>query len=104
MYSNFIEEAVRFNRLSVAERFEYIKSNLLTMGIAPQEQTFYSCFGEGHNLFAEIGKNSEKVVLSAHYDGESIFDNNAGVLSLLGMSQTILSSNFPVSVILLCVP
>lgn len=101
MFSNYLEEVVYFNNLDKKSRLIFIRDSLLKLGINPVVQSFYSCFGKGKNLYAEIGNKYQKVVLSAHYDGISIFDNNAAVISLLELSEQILLKELPFSIIIL---
>lgn len=101
MFSNYLEEVIHFNSLDKRSRLIFIKDNLLRLGINPVVQPFNSCFGKGKNIYAEIGNKSKKIVLSAHYDGTSIFDNNAAVISLLEFSQKILLQELPFTIILL---
>ena len=101
MFSNFLEEAIRFNSFDNKSRLIFIKESLLKLSINPVVQPFNSCFGKGENIYAEIGNKNQKIVLSAHYDGASIFDNNAAVISLLELSDKILQQELPFSIILL---
>jgi Zn-dependent M28 family amino/carboxypeptidase len=101
MFSNYLEEVIQFNNLEKKSRLIFIKDNLLRLGINPVVQPFNSCFGKGKNLYAEIGNKNQKIVLSAHYDGISIFDNNAAVISLLELSEKILQQELPFSIIIL---
>jgi Zn-dependent M28 family amino/carboxypeptidase len=101
MYSNFLEDVVYFNNLDKKQRRVFIKDCLLKLGIIPTMQTFDSCFGKGKNIYAEIGNKNKKIVLSAHYDGKSFFDNNAAVITLLQLSNRILNQELPFSIIVL---
>lgn len=101
MFSNYLEEVIHFNSLDKKSRLIFIKDNLLRLGINPVLQPFNSCFGRGVNIYAEIGNKSKKIVLSAHYDGASMFDNNAAVISLLELSEKILQQELSFTIILL---
>jgi len=101
MFDNFLKRVVFFHNLSIVERRNRIESELSEIGVSPKEHVFHSCFGTGCNVWAEIGEKSKKIVLSAHYDGNSIVDNSAGVLSLIGMARQIMKADYPFSVILL---
>lgn len=101
MFSNYLEEVIHFNNLDKKSRLIFIRDSLLKLGINPVVQSFYSCFGNGKNVYAEIGNKYKKVVLSAHYDGTSIFDNNAAIISLLELSEQILRKELPYSIIIL---
>ena len=64
-------------------------------GLNPKLQSFSSCFGEGKNIYVEYGNNYENTtIISAHYDGESFFDNSGGVIALLNVSKEILVNEF----------
>lgn len=101
MFSDYLGEVVHFNNLDKKSRLIFIKDCLLKLGINPVVQSFYSCFGKGKNVYAEIGNKYQKIVLSAHYDGTSIFDNNAAVISLLELSEKLLRQELPFSIIIL---
>lgn len=92
MYSNYLENVIHFNNLDKKQKQQYIWYKLLELGITPQMQDFDSCFGFGKNLFADIGNKQKKVVISAHYDGKHIFDNNAAVITLLQIAEKLLHS------------
>ena len=92
MYKNYLEDVIRFNNLDKKQKQQYIWYKLLESGITPQLQDFQSCFGEGKNIFTEIGNKQKKIVLSAHYDGKSIFDNNAAIITLLQLAEKFLHS------------
>jgi hypothetical protein len=101
MFNSYLEEVIYFNNLDKKSRLIFIRDSLLKLGINPVVQSFYSCFGKGKNVYAEIGNKYQKIVLSAHYDGTSIFDNNAAVISLLELSEQILLKELPFSIIIL---
>lgn len=101
MFSNYLEEVIHFNNLEKKSRLIFINDSLLSLGINPVVQPFNSCFGKGKNIYAEIGNKNQKIILSAHYDGTSIFDNNAAVISLLELSEKILEQELPFSIIIL---
>jgi hypothetical protein len=101
MYNNYLKDVIHFNNLDKKSRLVFIKNRLLLFGINPIIQSFFSCFGKGKNIFAEIGNKSKKIVLTAHYDGTSIFDNNAAVITLLELSCKILPEELPYSIIIL---
>lgn len=101
MSSNYLEKVILFNGLDKRSRLNFIKERLLILGINPVVQPFNSCFGKGENIYAEIGNKSKKIVLSAHYDGTSMFDNNAAVISLLELSEKILQQELSFTIILL---
>ncbi len=92
MYNNYLEDVIHFNSLDKKKKRQYIWYRLLELGITPQLQDFHSCFGEGRNIFADIGNKQKKVVLSAHYDGDSIFDNNGAIIALIELAEKLLHS------------
>ena len=101
MFNNFIEKVLLFSNSLLSERKNWIESCLKKMGIASKTHIFHSCFGEGCNVWAEIGNKQKKLIISAHYDGKSIFDNSAGVFCLIDIAKKILNTGYPFSVILL---
>ncbi len=92
MYKNYLEDVLHFNNLDIKKKQQYIWYKLKELGISPQLQDFHSCFGKGKNIFADIGNKHKKIVISAHYDGNSIFDNNAAIISLLQLAEKLLDT------------
>lgn len=103
MFDNYLKEVIQFNNLNKENKAAFICTKLKEDGFDPQIQTFISCFGEGKNIFAEIGNSNlqNKIIISAHYDGKSLFDNTGGVIALLNVSEIISNHKLPFSFIFL---
>lgn len=103
MADNYLSNVILFNNLNKEDRVSFLYAKLKRNGFNPMIQNFISSFGEGRNLFAEINNDEQKknIVLSAHYDGKSLFDNAGGVIALLDLSKKIQRLKLPFSVGLL---
>lgn len=103
MNDNYLSNIILFNNLNKEDRVSFLYAKLKKNGFNPKIQNFFSSFGEGRNLFAEITNDDQKknIVLSAHYDGESLFDNAGGVIALLDLSKRIQKFKPPISVVIL---
>jgi hypothetical protein len=94
MDNTYFNDIVYFNNLSKKDRVKFITRRLENNGLKTNVQPFSSCFGEGINILVEFGCEFEKTtVISAHYDGESYFDNTGGVISLLSLSTLLKKEN-----------
>ena len=103
MIDNYLKDIFRFNNLDRKNRATFICTKLKECGFIPQIQNFTSCFGEGRNIYAPIDDINlkNKIIISAHYDGESFFDNAGGVIALLHLSKMISNPELPSSTIFL---
>ncbi|MCH8011997.1 MAG: M28 family peptidase [Candidatus Marinimicrobia bacterium] len=103
MADNYLSNVILFSNLNKEERVSFLYAKLKKNGFSPKIQNFFSSFGEGRNIFAEINNDNQKnkIVLSAHYDGESLFDNAGGVNALLDLSKRIRHLELPFSVVIL---
>jgi len=103
MTDTYLSKVILFNNLHKEDRVSFLYAELKKKGFSPKIQDFFSSFGEGRNIFAEINNDDQKknIVLSAHYDGESLFDNAGGVIALLDLSKRIQHLELPFSVGLL---
>lgn len=100
MADNYLSNVILFNNLNKEERVSFLYAKLKKNGLSPKIQNFFSNFGDGRNIFTEINNDNQKknIVLSAHYDGESLFDNAGGVIALLDLSKRIRQLELPFSV------
>lgn len=91
MYNSQLDEIVYFNSLVRNERVEFICSKLREIGCEFQLQNFESSFCKGTNIvvFQTTELLSPVTLLTSHYDGETFYDNNCGVLSLLEITGKI---------------
>lgn len=103
MAANYLSNVILFNNLNKEERVSFLYAKLKKNGFNPKIQNFFSSFGDGRNIFTEINNDDQKknIVLSAHYDGESLFDNAGGVIALLDLSKRIRQLERPFSVVIL---
>jgi Zn-dependent M28 family amino/carboxypeptidase len=103
MFDNYLKNIICLNNLNKEKRVDFITKKLIENSFTPQTQTFVSCFGEGKNVYARIGDISKQntIVISAHYDGESFFDNTGGVIALLNLSIKFSSLDLPFPIIIL---
>jgi hypothetical protein len=103
MTDNYLSNVILFNNLNKEERLSFLYTKLKKNGFNPKIQNFFSSFGEGRNIFTEINNDNQKknIILSAHYDGDSLFDNAGGVIALLDLSKKMQQSELPLSVSIL---
>ena len=89
MFNNYINEISAFHKLSKDEKVQYLYSKLSILGYLPAIQTYNSVFGKGNNIiaFLPFDNSASNTILSAHYDGESLFDNSGGVFALLEVAS-----------------
>ena len=103
MTDNYLRNVILFNYLDKEDRISFLYEKLKKNGFSPKIQNYLSSFGKGRNLFATVNsdKKKRKIILSAHYDGESLFDNAGGVIALLDLTKKIQKFKPPVSVVIL---
>ena len=103
MSKHFLDDVILFNKLDKDSRANFIFYGLLINGLKPQKQVFQSCFGKGMNIFTFTGniESKETIIISAHYDGDTIFDNAGGVIALLEIAKKLSNMNLSNSIILL---
>src|SRR5215213_1828368 len=82
MSENLIDDFYLFNSLDKSGRVKFICEKIKSLGLIPELQYFHSCFGEGCNVVVNMGESHSKTIITAHYDGESFFDNTGGVFTL----------------------
>lgn len=102
MVNVYLKDIILFNSLDKKSKVDFIIKRLSENGLSPIIQPFSSCFGVGENIYVEYENNNENTtVISAHYDGESFFDNTGGVIALLNLSKEILANKFSSSSLVL---
>jgi len=87
MSKTLIEDFYLFNSLSRSGRVEFISEKIRSLGLIPGLQYFHSCFGEGCNVIVNIDDSRPRTIITAHYDGESFFDNTGGVFALIYLAN-----------------
>ena len=88
---NLLNEILLFNSLNKSERINFICSRLLKIGCGYELQNFESSFGPGTNIvvFQMSVRSMPVIILTSHFDGQSLYDNNCGVLTLLRIIEKI---------------
>ncbi len=91
MSDNILNEIIYFNNLEKTEKVNFICAKMVKIGIEYQLQKFDSPFGLGKNIVVPFipQKTLPVTLLSAHYDGNSYFDNSGGVFALMQIVKTI---------------